>query len=93
MNPNVPDPVIAFGYGRRVCPGRYFAEYALFLTFSNVLACFDISPLDMQGKPADRVSERLVGSAFLFPAPYKVALTPRSDKVVTLIKEAAMMEV
>ncbi|KAK0495455.1 cytochrome P450 [Armillaria luteobubalina] len=38
---------LAFGFGRRVCPGAGFAEAQLFLNITNILACFDIlKPLD-----------------------------------------------
>ena len=29
---------------RRICPGRYFAEAALFVNMARVLHVFDISP-------------------------------------------------
>ncbi|RDA89398.1 hypothetical protein CP532_6184 [Ophiocordyceps camponoti-leonardi (nom. inval.)] len=37
-----PDPIVVFGYGRRVCPGRYFAEANVFLIVARLLACFHI---------------------------------------------------
>jgi cytochrome P450 len=41
--PAQPDPrQFVFGYGRRICPGRYVADNALFLTIAQVLAVFDI---------------------------------------------------
>ncbi|KAG6918232.1 hypothetical protein DXG01_015825 [Tephrocybe rancida] len=36
---------IAWGLGRRSCPGRQFAEAALFITMSSVIACFDMTPV------------------------------------------------
>ncbi|KAI0365462.1 cytochrome P450 [Pilatotrama ljubarskyi] len=39
-----PDPAqIAFGFGRRVCPGRFFAEASLFLTVASLLHVFTIA--------------------------------------------------
>ncbi|KAI0265316.1 cytochrome P450 [Gloeopeniophorella convolvens] len=40
------DPVLAaaFGYGRRICPGRHFADATLFITVASLLAMFDIKP-------------------------------------------------
>jgi cytochrome P450 len=44
-NPQVQDPrVAAYGFGRRTCPGRFFAEQALFLSIAAVLTLFDILP-------------------------------------------------
>nr|VWO97107.1 N/A [Ganoderma boninense] len=52
-DPNAPDPGrFVFGYGRRTCPGRYFANSSLFINIASILHTFDITPpLDEQGKP------------------------------------------
>ncbi|XP_006456151.1 cytochrome P450 [Agaricus bisporus var. bisporus H97] len=51
LDTSVRDPSTAiFGYGRRICPGRYFALNALFLMIAHTLAVFDIKPaLDENG--------------------------------------------
>jgi hypothetical protein len=39
-----PDPrKSVFGYGRRICPGRYVVDNALFIAIAQTLAVFDIS--------------------------------------------------
>jgi cytochrome P450 len=35
---------IVFGYGRRICPGRYLAEKSLFIYAARILAVLSISP-------------------------------------------------
>ncbi|EJD06399.1 uncharacterized protein FOMMEDRAFT_76373 [Fomitiporia mediterranea MF3/22] len=35
---------IVFGFGRRACPGKYFADTILWETIVNVLALFNIKP-------------------------------------------------
>ncbi|THH13596.1 hypothetical protein EW146_g6645 [Bondarzewia mesenterica] len=35
---------LAFGFGRRVCPGSSFAEVSMLVAMANILAHFDISP-------------------------------------------------
>ncbi|PIL29143.1 hypothetical protein GSI_09192 [Ganoderma sinense ZZ0214-1] len=49
------DPsAFAFGFGRRICPGRHFAEAGLFIIVASVLHVFDITPpLDEQGRPIE----------------------------------------
>ncbi|KZP23303.1 cytochrome P450 [Athelia psychrophila] len=50
LDPSVPDPEAAFGYGRRVCPGRYMARDTLWINIASILACFNLeNPLDAHG--------------------------------------------
>ncbi|KAI0346960.1 CyP450 monooxygenase [Trametopsis cervina] len=35
---------IAFGFGRRICPGRHFAQDHVFLMIASILHTFDIEP-------------------------------------------------
>jgi cytochrome P450 len=42
-----------FGFGRRVCPGRFFARDMLWLAMANMLAMFEFLPVtDAEGHPA-----------------------------------------
>jgi hypothetical protein len=47
------DPLsVAFGYGRRSCPGRYMADAQVWISIACILSVFDISPsLDADGHP------------------------------------------
>ncbi|TFK92449.1 cytochrome P450 [Polyporus arcularius HHB13444] len=49
------DPAsFAFGFGRRVCPGRLLGEASLFILCASVLSVFSIgAPLDPDGKPVE----------------------------------------
>ena len=53
LDPDVLDPAVAaFGFGRRMCPGRHLAYESLWLSMASVLAVFDISKaVDDFGKP------------------------------------------
>ncbi|GJJ11057.1 hypothetical protein Clacol_005288 [Clathrus columnatus] len=42
----MPPPDFAFGYGRRECPGRYFAQNGVFIAMTNILHLFDILPFE-----------------------------------------------
>ncbi|KAJ7102926.1 cytochrome P450, partial [Mycena epipterygia] len=49
------DPSFAFGFGRRVCPGRFFAEDSSFLFVASILHVFNIlNPLDDNGDEYER---------------------------------------
>ena len=43
LDPNVRDPsVAAFGFGRRICPGRFMAIDSMWITIACVLTVFEI---------------------------------------------------
>ncbi|KAI1794934.1 CyP450 monooxygenase [Ganoderma leucocontextum] len=88
-NEKVRDPVtVVFGFGRRLCPGRYFAEQALFLNMSRVLYAFDITP------PLDELGRRIViepqmkNGALSGPVDCRCTIKPRSARSAALIREA-----
>nr|VWO99481.1 N/A [Ganoderma boninense] len=51
LDPNVQDPTtIIFGYGRRICPGRYFAEGSVYAVVTAILHTMNIeAPRDAHG--------------------------------------------
>ena len=53
LNPDVPNASIAaFGFGRRVCPGRYMAYDSMWIAMASILATLDLKPaMDETGKP------------------------------------------
>ena len=54
LRDDVPYPIEAFGFGRRICPGRYFAYDTLWLTVANILTVFTIEPpVDESGSRMD----------------------------------------
>ncbi|KAF8515735.1 cytochrome P450 [Gautieria morchelliformis] len=44
FRPGVKDPSAAFGFGRRICPGRYLADNTIYIATSTILKLFNISP-------------------------------------------------
>ena len=45
-------PDVGFGFGRRICPGRFMARSSMFIAVASVLAAFEISPVvDDRGVP------------------------------------------
>lgn len=39
-------PMQAFGFGARLCPGRFFARRSIWETMAGILAAFDITPTE-----------------------------------------------
>ena len=77
-----------FGFGRRVCPGRYVADNAVFVTIAQSLAVFDISkPVDQAGNVIEPVVEFEPGTAS-HPVPYTADIRPRSEKHEALIRKS-----
>ncbi|KAF5376176.1 hypothetical protein D9757_009334 [Collybiopsis confluens] len=53
-NPAVPDPEGAFGFGRRVCPGRVIGRDLMWITAASILFAYDIGePIGKDGKQLD----------------------------------------
>ena len=83
---NEPDPAIhAFGYGRRVCPGRYMAADNLFITVSRLLAVFDIGKaFDEKGNELEAKLEPVPG-VLTYPKEFPYSIEPRSKKHADMI--------
>lgn len=42
LNPDIPHPDVAFGFGRRQCAGQDMAESSIWISVVLILACFDV---------------------------------------------------
>ncbi|KAF9560814.1 cytochrome P450 [Agrocybe pediades] len=88
-----PDPtsIGAFGFGRRICPGRYLASNSGWIAISSILATYDISKAkDEHGNTIEPLIEYADGLVS-HPKPFKVSITPRSENSKKLV-EAARQE-
>ncbi|TFY68077.1 hypothetical protein EVJ58_g1238 [Rhodofomes roseus] len=71
LNPDPQD--FAFGYGRRVCPGRTLAEDTLFIVAASVLASFNItSVVPLKGETIE-----YRGGAISHPDDFACGILPR----------------
>ncbi|KAI0674497.1 CyP450 monooxygenase [Trametes maxima] len=86
LNPDVLDPgEFAFGYGRRVCPGRHFAEASLFLIVSSVLHTLSVTaPLDDTGNPV-KLEGKMTSGVISYPEPFECVIKPRAPWAEALI--------
>ncbi|KAK7456461.1 hypothetical protein VKT23_010710 [Stygiomarasmius scandens] len=84
-----PDPgTYAFGFGRRICPGRWFALDTAFLTVACLLATCNIKcPLDKDGKEIPAKLEYTQG-LINHPKPYRCRFIPRTAKSLNLMRHA-----
>nr|VWO99284.1 Uncharacterized protein [Ganoderma boninense] len=86
------DPThVMFGFGRRLCPGRYFAESTLFTLCAAVLSAFEVgSPVgDSDGEfPVEVKREATDGGMVSHPKVHKYSLKPRSAQAARLAETA-----
>lgn len=59
FNTDIQDPAVAaFGFGRRVCPGKNLAKDSVWITVASILAAFTISKAkDGRGQPIEITEE------------------------------------
>jgi len=82
-------PSEAFGFGRRICPGRYLAENSIWLAIARILATFTIcKAVDEKGMPIEPSVEYAPHNSISRPKPFQCRFVPRSEAAVSLIREA-----
>ncbi|KAI0741720.1 cytochrome P450 [Daedaleopsis nitida] len=90
IDPDVRDPITyAFGFGRRVCPGKHFAEASLFIMCALILHTLDIKPpIDEKGVP--KKLDVYMGSALAVshPDPFQCQIIPRDSRRAQLARAA-----
>ncbi|TFK20074.1 cytochrome P450 [Coprinopsis marcescibilis] len=85
LDPEVREPTAAFGFGRRVCPGKHMAASMLFISISSILSVFDISKaVDENGSVIEPTRE-YVSSMVLHPQPFKCSIKPRSKAAEAVV--------
>ncbi|CAL1703245.1 unnamed protein product [Somion occarium] len=86
LNADMPDPSVAcFGFGRRLCPGRFLSLNALFGTISCLLHTFNITPaLDENNKPIE-VELRMQPGLICHPEHFPCSIRVRSPSAEALL--------
>ncbi|EIM84314.1 cytochrome P450 [Stereum hirsutum FP-91666 SS1] len=84
-NPDLPEPEAVFGFGRRICPGRFMARESVWLAVASILATLKIEKaVDDQGKEIEPVDDHMSGIV-AYPLPFKCNVKPRSLTAEKLI--------
>ncbi|KAI0796963.1 cytochrome P450 [Abortiporus biennis] len=88
INPSVRDPTtIAFGFGRRICPGRPLAINSLLLQFASILQVFNVlAATDENGCPMN-LNVRMSSGLVSMPEQVPCVLLPRSDAARELVEK------
>ncbi|KAK0231460.1 cytochrome P450 [Armillaria fumosa] len=76
---------LAFGFGRRVCPGAGFAETAVILNITNILSCFNIlKPIDVNTGMEYCPEISYTTGVTSHPSPFQCRIVPRPRSSVHL---------
>ncbi|KAF9522294.1 cytochrome P450 [Crepidotus variabilis] len=88
LNPDVKDPDHAcFGFGRRICAGRFVAFPSIWITIASLIYVFEIErEVDENGCEIDPQPEYTSGIV-VSPKPFPCNIKPRSPDFVQLIRE------
>ncbi|KAJ7110135.1 cytochrome P450 [Mycena epipterygia] len=79
----IPDP--AFGFGRRLCPGKFLATDTMWIVVASMLAVYNISKeIDETGAVKEPVVE-FTPHLLSHPMPFSCTITPRSAEARQLI--------
>ncbi|KAG9315350.1 cytochrome P450 [Chiua virens] len=74
-----------FGYGRRICPGRYIANASTWLAAAYMLSMFQFGKaIGLAGYEID-IYPKFSGGVALRPAPFRCRITPRFEKAAELL--------
>ncbi|KAF9026240.1 cytochrome P450 [Hymenopellis radicata] len=85
LNPSIPHPSAAFGFGRRVCVGQDIAEDSMWIGMAYLFAAFEITKaVDERGRVVAPSGEFTSGM-LCHPVPFKCSIFPRSPTAEALI--------
>ncbi|EKM55871.1 uncharacterized protein PHACADRAFT_256793 [Phanerochaete carnosa HHB-10118-sp] len=92
LRDDMPYPVEAFGYGRRICPGRYFAHDLIWLGIATILAVFKVERAVDEHRNVIEPKGEFTPRFLSMPKPFKCRFTPRFPEAETLIRSAALAD-
>ncbi|TFY82542.1 hypothetical protein EWM64_g1477 [Hericium alpestre] len=84
-----PDPRMAFGWGRRICPGMQMAEASMFIWFA--LSVFNISKAVENGIVITPKVD-YTDTTIRHPKPFKCSITPRLEQAIALIRSVELSQ-
>jgi len=93
LDPDVRDPdCAAFGYGRRICPGRHLSDSSLYSVVSCLLAVYDIKPAVDDHGDTIKLKPEFTSGLVSHPVPFKCSIKPRTPAAEALISDSVNEE-
>ncbi|KAK0610802.1 cytochrome P450 [Immersiella caudata] len=84
---NEPDPgTEAFGYGRRRCPGRFFADSGLYINIVQSLAVLEFVKAKREGGSEVEVQAEMKPGILAYLEEFEFEIRPRTEKHARLIR-------
>ncbi|KAJ8463546.1 hypothetical protein ONZ51_g10187 [Trametes cubensis] len=88
LNEDILDPAtVMFGSGRRICPGRHFADNSLFINIASLLHVFDIKPAVDERGATIPVKYSMTSGLVSMVEPFECSFQPRSTAAEALIRD------
>lgn len=77
---------IQYGFGRRICVGKYLAEASVWIAMVTILAAFNVNKAkDEFGNDID-VEPGFTPGVIIHPKAYPFSISPRSPHAVELVR-------
>ncbi|KAJ3574043.1 hypothetical protein NP233_g2018 [Leucocoprinus birnbaumii] len=80
-----PAPLAQFGFGRRICPGRYLADVSLWLAMSTILSLYSIKKARAEDGREITPMVELNSGLTSHPKPYRCLVELRNESARTLV--------
>ncbi|KXN82772.1 O-methylsterigmatocystin oxidoreductase [Leucoagaricus sp. SymC.cos] len=89
INKEIRDPRHAcFGFGRRICPGRFMAYSTVWVAIASLIYCFDFKKAVDEDGNVIELSHEYHSALVVLPKPFKCSIAPRSEEHVKAIRSA-----
>ncbi|KAI0042144.1 cytochrome P450 [Auriscalpium vulgare] len=79
---------VAFGGGKRICPGRFLAESTLFMSTATVLSACTVGRKDDSKYGPLESNEHIGNGVVCSPQPFSCTIVPRSKKAAEMVMSA-----
>ncbi|CAE6459815.1 unnamed protein product [Rhizoctonia solani] len=86
-----PDPEeVAFGFGRRRCPGIDVARSSVWLSVALTLAAYNVTPFIEKDGKTTLPSLEYTNATIRHPKPFRCNITPRSENLRRMIEDMSL---
>lgn len=83
-SPELDPHSVVFGFGRRICPGRFLADSTVYLSVAQTLAVFNISNATQDGIAITK-NPKFEPGLISQPAPFQCSITVRGPSQEAII--------